>query len=229
MLQGAGALDRAQTEVIECLVKMASYRDDETAHHAQRVGLLAALIGRAMGFSEDRARLIRAAATLHDVGKIAIPDSILLKPGKLTLEEFDRIRKHTTIGAEILSMSHFSILKLAQEIAFYHHVRWDGCGYNSTRGEDIPIAARIVTLADTFDVLTHDRPYRHAWPADRAVAEIHRERGRQFDPRVVDAFLGEFFNSDLYALHTSLSGGGVCFSLPWPVVPAKRHAVNEAK
>lgn len=206
VLQGTSALDQAQAEVIECLEKLAGYRDDETAQHAQRVGLLAASISRAMGFSEDRAHLIRAAATLHDVGKIAIPDSILLKPGKLTLEEFDRIRKHTAIGAEILSMSHFSILTLAREIAFYHHERWDGCGYNSIGGEDIPVAARIVTLADTFDVLTHDRPYRRAWPADRAVAEIHRERGRQFDPHVVDAFLGEFFNSDLYALHTSLAG-----------------------
>ncbi|MGA3239834.1 MAG: HD domain-containing phosphohydrolase [Bryobacteraceae bacterium] len=204
--QGTSALDQAQIEVIDCLEKMAGYRDDETAQHAQRVGLLAASIGRAMGFSEERVQLIRAAATLHDIGKIAIPDRILLKPGKLTQEEFDRIRKHTAIGAEILTMSHFSILKLAQEIAFYHHERWDGCGYNSTKGEDIPVAARIVTLADTFDVLTHDRPYRRAWPANRAVAEIHRERGRQFDPRVVDAFLGEFFNSDLYALHTSVAG-----------------------
>jgi putative two-component system response regulator len=203
--QRTGAMDQAQTEVVECLEKVAGYRDDETGQHARRVGLLAALIGRAMGFTEDLARLIQAAATLHDIGKIGIPDRILLKPGKLTREEFDQIKMHTAIGAEILTMSHFPILKLAQEIAFYHHERWDGCGYNSLRGEDIPVSARIVALADTFDVLTHNRPYRLAWPADRAIAEIHRERGHQFDPRVVDAFLGEFLNSDLYALHTNLA------------------------
>jgi putative two-component system response regulator len=203
--QRTGALDQAQTEVIECLGKVTGYRDDDTGQHAQRVGLLAALIGRAMGFSEDRAESIRAAATLHDIGKIGIPDRILLKPGKLTGEEFDQIKRHTNIGAEILSMSHFSILKLAEEIAFYHHERWDGGGYNSTRGEDIPVAARIVTLADSFDVLTHDRPYRLAWSTERAVAEIHRERGQQFDPCVVDAFLGGFLNPGLYALHTNLA------------------------
>jgi putative two-component system response regulator len=204
--QRTSALDQAQTEVVECLEKVAGYRDDETGQHAQRVGFLAAWIGRAMGFSEDRAQLIHAAATLHDIGKIGIPDRILLKPGKLTLEEFDQIKTHTTIGAEILTMSHFSILKLAKEIAFYHHERWDGCGYNRTIGEDIPVSARIVALADTFDVLTHDRPYKRAWPADRAVAEIQRERGGQFDPRVVDAFLGGLLNRDLYALHAGLAG-----------------------
>jgi len=204
--QRTSALDQAQTEVIECLEKVAGYRDDETGQHAQRVGLLAALIGRAMGFSEDQAQSIQAAATLHDIGKIGIPDRILLKPGALTREEFDQIKTHTAIGGEILTMSHFTILKLAQEIAFYHHERWDGCGYNSMRGEDIPVSARIVALADTFDVLTHDRPYKRAWPASRAVGEIHRERGRQFDPRVVDAFMGGFLNPDLYALHTNLAG-----------------------
>jgi putative two-component system response regulator len=203
--QRTSALDEAQTEVIQCLTKVAGYQDDETCQHAQRVGVLAALIGRAMGFSDDEAGVVQIAATLHDIGKIGIPDCILLKPGRLTREEFDQIKKHTAIGAEILSMSHFSILKLAQEIAFYHHERWDGSGYNNTRGEDIPIVARIVTLADTFDVLTHDRPYRLAWTADRALAEILRERGQQFDPRVVDAFLDGFMNRDLCALHTSLA------------------------
>jgi putative two-component system response regulator len=203
--QRTSALDQAQTEVVECLEKVAGYRDDETGQHAQRVGLLAALIGRAMGFSEDQAQSIQAAATLHDIGKIGIPDRILLKPGALTREEFDQIKTHTAIGGEILTMSHFTILKLAQEIAFYHHERWDGCGYNRIGGEDIPVSARIVALADTFDVLTHDRPYKRAWPGSRAVAEIQRERGHQFDPRVVDAFLGGFSTSDLYALQTNLA------------------------
>jgi putative two-component system response regulator len=202
--QRTSNLVQAQTEVIECLVKVARYRDDETGEHAQRVGLLSATIGRALGFSEDQAQSIRVAATLHDIGKIGIPDLILLKPSKLTHEEFDRIKEHTTIGAEILSMHHFAILKLAEEIALYHHERWDGRGYNGMKGEDIPIQSRIVALADTFDVLTHDRPYRLAWSTNEAVAEINREKGQQFDPRVVDAFLGGFLHRDLYALHTNL-------------------------
>lgn len=203
--QKANALDQAQTDVIECLEKVAGYRDDETSQHAQRVGVLAAQIARAMGFSEDRAQALRIAATLHDIGKIAIPDHILLKPGKLTRFEFDRIKTHTAVGAEILSMSHFSIVNLAEEIAFYHHERWDGGGYNGMKGEAIPVAARIVALADTFDVLTHDRPYRQAWPTDRALEEILRERGRQFDPCVVDAFMGGFSDPDLCALRASLA------------------------
>jgi putative two-component system response regulator len=136
--QRTRALDQAQTDVIECLEKVASLRDGGTSQHCQRVGLLAALIGRAMGFSEDRAQLIGAAATLHDIGKVGIPDRILLKPGKLTREEFHQIKKHTAIGAEILAINHFSMMKLAEEIAFYHHERWDGGGYNGLKGEDIP-------------------------------------------------------------------------------------------
>jgi putative two-component system response regulator len=203
--QGACDLDQAQAEVIGCLEKVASYRDEETSQHCKRVSLLATLIARAIGFSEDRAQLIGAASTLHDIGKIGIPDRILLKPGKLTPDEFDQIKTHTAIGAEILSISHSSIVKVAGEIAHYHHERWDGQGYNGLSGENIPVAARIVALADTFDVLTHDRPYRRAWSADRAVAEIHGERGRQFDPGVVDAFLGGSLNRDLCALRTNLA------------------------
>ena len=206
--QGTNALDEAQSEVVECLEKVSGYRDDETGQHAQRVGILTEMIGRTLGFNENRVQLIRAAAALHDIGKIGIPDRILLKPGSLTVDEFDQMKKHTAIGAEILSTSHFSILKLAQEIAFYHHERWDGCGYNRIEGENIPIEARIVTLADTFDVLTHDRPYKLAWSINQAVAEIRRERGRQFDPRVVDAFLGGFLNPDLDALRTNLADPG---------------------
>jgi putative two-component system response regulator len=199
------ALEHAGVEMAGCLAKAASYRDDDTGQHAQRVGCLAHEIALAMGFSQADARLLQAAAALHDIGKIGIPDRILLKPGKLTQEEFDQIRTHTAIGAEILSHSQFSILKLAEEIAAYHHERWDGGGYNGRRGETIPVAARIVTLADTFDVLTHDRPYRTAWSVDEAITEILRQRCLQFDPGVVDAFLSRFVSRDLCALSNSVA------------------------
>ena len=133
--------------------------------------------------------LIRRAAPLHDVGKIGIPDSVLLKLGKLTDEEFALVKTHTTIGARILSGSRFGLLKLAEEIARCHHERWDGSGYEGLVGENIPLAGRIVAVADVFDALTQKRPYKAAWPITEAVAEIERQRYRQFDPTVVDAFL----------------------------------------
>jgi putative two-component system response regulator len=133
--------------------------------------------------------LIRRAAPLHDVGKIGIPDSILLKLGKLTEDEFELVKTHTTIGARILSGSRFTILRLAEEIAFNHHERWDGDGYAGISGDAIPLAGRIVAVADVFDALTQKRPYKAAWPVGDAIAEIERQRSRQFDPSLVDAFL----------------------------------------
>ena len=133
--------------------------------------------------------LIRRAAPLHDVGKIGIPDSILLKLGKLTAAEFELVKTHTAIGARILSGSRFALLRLAEEIAFSHHERWDGSGYAGLAGDPIPLAGRIVAVADVFDALTQKRPYKPAWPVDEAIAEIERQRGRQFDPSIVDAFL----------------------------------------
>jgi putative two-component system response regulator len=133
--------------------------------------------------------LIRRAAPLHDVGKIGIPDAVLLKLGKLTDAEFALVKTHTTIGARILSGSKFAMLRLAEEIAFSHHEHWDGGGYEGLSGESIPLAGRIVTIADVFDALTQKRPYKAAWSIGEALAEIERQRGRQFDPTLVDAFL----------------------------------------
>ncbi|MDP9169428.1 MAG: response regulator, partial [Acidobacteriota bacterium] len=182
------SLERAQVECLQRLARAAEFRDDATAHHVQRVGHLAGLLGREMGLMEDRVRLLRDAATLHDIGKIGIPDRILLKPGKLTSEEFDQMKGHTKMGAEILAGSHFPVLKLAEEIAWFHHERWDGDGYNRISGKNIPVESRIVSIADTFDVLTHDRPYRSAWTTPEAIAEIRGQRERQFDPRLVEIF-----------------------------------------
>jgi putative two-component system response regulator len=182
-------LESAQIEIIERLARAAEFRDDNTGHHTERVGQMAALLARQLGRPDAQVSLIRRAAPLHDVGKIGIPDAILLKLGKLTTAEFELVKTHTTIGARILSGSRFGLLRLAEEIAFSHHERWDGDGYAGLARDRIPLAGRIVTVADVFDALTQKRPYKAAWPVEEAVAEIDRQRGRQFDPAVVDAFL----------------------------------------
>ncbi len=128
-------------------------------------------------------------APLHDIGKIGIPDAILLKPGKLTAEEFDVMKTHTTIGAEILRDGSNTIVKMAETVALTHHEKWDGSGYPlGLKGELIPLCSRIVAIADVFDALTHERPYKEAWPVEKAVDEIRRLSGTHFDPMVVSAF-----------------------------------------
>jgi putative two-component system response regulator len=183
-------LQESQIETFERLALAAEFRDDDTGQHTRRVGRTAFLIARTMGVASGVLEPIERAAALHDVGKIGVPDAILLAPRKLSSEEFEVVKTHTTIGARILSGSRSALLKLAEEIAFAHHERWDGHGYAGLAGEEIPLSGRITTVADVFDALTHDRPYKRAWPVDAAVAEIRRGRGRQFDPGVVDAFLG---------------------------------------
>jgi putative two-component system response regulator len=182
-------LEAAQIEIIERLARAAEFRDDNTGQHTRRVGQMAALIAKQIGLPDSEVSLIGRAAPLHDVGKIGIPDSILLKLGKLTKEEFDIVKTHTIIGARILSGSHFPILRLAEEIAFNHHERWDGNGYAGIAGDAIPLPGRIVAVADVFDALTQKRPYKAAWPVGDAIAEIECQRGLQFDPALVDAFL----------------------------------------
>jgi putative two-component system response regulator len=182
-------LESAQIEIIERLARAAEFRDDNTGQHTERVGKMAAQLARELGLPDAQVSLIRRAAPLHDVGKIGIPDSILLKLGKLTAAEFELVKTHTSIGAKILSGSRFALLRLAEEIAFSHHERWDGTGYAGLAGDQIPLVGRIVTVADVFDALTQKRPYKAAWPLEEAVAEIDRQRARQFDPDVVDAFL----------------------------------------
>lgn len=182
-------LEAAQIEIIERLAKAAEFRDDNTGQHTERVGQMAASIARQIGLADAQVALIRRAAPLHDVGKIGVPDAILLKLGKLTPEEFAIVRTHTTIGARILSGSRFPILRLAEEIAFSHHERWDGYGYAGISRDSIPLAGRIVAVADVFDALTQQRPYKEAWPVSEAIAEIDRQRGRHFDPNLVEAFL----------------------------------------
>jgi putative two-component system response regulator len=183
------ALEEAQVEIVERLAMAAEFRDDNTGQHTQRVGQMSALVAKQLGMPDAQVSLIRRAAPLHDVGKIGVPDTILMKLGKLTEEEFAVVKTHTVIGARILSGGKFPLLRLAEEIAFSHHERWDGTGYAAIGGTNIPLAGRIVAIADVFDALTQQRPYKPAWSIRDAIAEIDRQRARQFDPGVVDAFL----------------------------------------
>jgi len=182
-------LVEAQIEIIERLAMAAEFRDDNTGQHTQRVGQMSALLARQLGQPDSQVSLMARAAPLHDVGKIGVPDTILLKMGKLTAVEFEVVKQHTVIGARILSGGKFPLLRLAEEIAFSHHERWDGDGYAGMRNTNIPLAGRIVAVADVFDALTQQRPYKPAWPVAEAIAEIERQRDRQFDPGVVDAFM----------------------------------------
>ncbi len=182
-------LEASYVETFERLALAAEYRDDDTGQHTIRVGRMSATLAAEMGVHPDDVELLERAAGLHDVGKIGIPDSILLAPRKLTAEEFAVVKTHTVIGARILSGSRSPLLSMAEEIAWSHHERWDGRGYGGLAGEEIPLYGRITTVADVFDALTHERPYKDAWSIDDAMEEIIRQRGDQFDPQVVDAFV----------------------------------------
>jgi putative two-component system response regulator len=183
-------LDDAHAETLQLLAVAVEYRDDDTFHHTERVGALAAEIATRLGLRDEQVRRLREAAPLHDVGKIAIPDRILLKPGSLTAEEHRVMEAHAALGARLLARSSSPVLQMAAVIAATHHEWWNGTGYPSgLAGERIPIVGRIVAVADVFDALTHQRPYKPAWPVARAIARVKRGAGTQFDPRVVEAFL----------------------------------------
>jgi PAS domain S-box-containing protein len=183
-------LERAQLETLQRLAIASEYRDDDTGLHTKRVGLTAGRIATELGLPPEQVQVLLRAAPLHDVGKIGIGDSILLKPGKLTAEEFETMKQHTVIGSKMLSDSTSAWLQMAEEIALTHHERWNGQGYpQGLCGEDIPLVGRIVAVADVFDALTHERPYKPAWPVAEAINEIQLQSGTQFDPAVVSAFL----------------------------------------
>ena len=176
----------------EALVRLASaaeHHDACTREHLRRVGRTARLLGRLLGMPARDATLLSQAAPLHDIGKIAIPDAILLKPGPLTADERARMQQHTVIGARLLGAGRSPVMQLAAEVALSHHERWDGGGYPyGLAGPDIPLAGRIVAVADVFDALTHARPYKAAWPVARAARTVIAGRGTAFDPAVVAAF-----------------------------------------
>jgi putative two-component system response regulator len=183
-------LEEARTELLERLALAAEFRDDDTHEHTQRVGRTAAALARAIGLTHAEVELVRRAAPLHDIGKVGVSDTILLKPGKLTNEEYEAMKLHVPIGGEILAGSRSPLLKMAAVIAMTHHEWWNGMGYPlGLAGTEIPVWGRVTALADVFDALTHERPYKTAWPVKRALTEIRRASGSQFDPELVEAFM----------------------------------------
>lgn len=188
--QRAAEIVRAHHEILRRLGMACEFRDDETGNHTRRIGEYAGILGEAVGLPAPECKLLRLASPMHDIGKVGIPDAILLKPGKLTAEEFDVIKTHTTIGARLLSGTDVPLINAAEEIALTHHEKWDGSGYpRKLSGESIPLRGRIVAVCDVFDALLSERPYKRAWSLEDTVTEIARCRGGHFDPQVVDAFL----------------------------------------
>ncbi|WP_440905654.1 HD domain-containing phosphohydrolase [Catenovulum sp. SX2] len=186
----ADELKRTRMQVIQVLGRAAEYKDNETGMHVIRMSHYAKILAKAIGLSEFQADKIMHAAPMHDIGKIGIADNILQKPGRLTDEEMAEMRKHPEIGAEILGECESGLLKLAQSIALTHHEKWDGSGYpNGLAGEDIPLEGRIVALADVFDALTSERPYKKAWSIEKTVGFVQSQSGIHFDPKLVDELL----------------------------------------
>ncbi|MCS7301350.1 MAG: response regulator [Fimbriimonadales bacterium] len=183
-------LELARLEILERLARAAEYRDDTTGQHIIRVGRLSEQIGRVMGLDEETLFQLRHAAPLHDVGKIGIPDAILRKRGALSCDEWRLMQQHTEIGARILADCPYPVIEMARQIALTHHERWDGRGYpQGLQRDETPLWGRIVAVADAYDAMTNDRPYRPALSHEQAVEIIRAEREHQFDPTVVDAFL----------------------------------------
>lgn len=181
---------RREEEIALRLLSAAQYRDEETGAHIRRIGRYSAAMAERLGWSKSDAYDLRLAAPMHDIGKLGIPDSILLKPDKLTRREFEIMKRHTSIGARILSESDVPLLHNARRVALYHHERWDASGYpKGLAEEEIPLEGRIVGIVDVYDALVHDRVYHSALPEDEAVQIMSAERGKHFDPRLFDVFL----------------------------------------
>lgn len=184
-------LRSTRLQIVQRLGRAAEYRDNETGMHVIRMSHYANTLALAAGCSEEWSDDLLNAAPMHDVGKIGIPDAILLKNGPLTPEEWTVMRRHPEIGAEIIGEHDSQVLQMAYIIALTHHEKWDGTGYpRGLAGEDIPLASRIVAVADVFDALTTERPYKHAWTVDDAMAHIEQQAGAHFDPRLVPLFIG---------------------------------------
>jgi len=179
-----------ELEMIMRLARAAEFRDPETGAHIQRMAHFSQLIAAGLGLEAAECDLILKAAPMHDVGKIAIPDHILLKPGKLTTAEFDLMKRHAEYGYEIMRDGHSALLDMAAIIAWSHHEKYDGSGYpRALAGEDIPLHGRIVAVADVFDALTSSRPYKPAWPLEQAFEFLRNGSGTHFDPACIDIFL----------------------------------------
>ena len=188
LLSSMHEVEERERETLSRLARAIEYRDSGTSAYLERMAHVAGLIAEQLGLPEDEVRAIEMAAPLHDMGKIAIPDSVLMKPGPLTEEETGVMRRHPRIGHELLSGSHNRFIQAGAIIALRHHERYDGSGYpDGLKGDAIPLEARIVAVADVFDALISPRPYKKAWDKDAALAYLYAQRGRLFDPACVDA------------------------------------------
>ncbi len=182
-------LKNSQIEIIRRLAQAAEFRDNDTGAHIIRMSHYCAALGRAMGLSPADVELILTASPLHDIGKIGIPDSILLKPGKLSPEEFEIMKTHTTIGAQLLASANSPVMKMAQVIALTHHEHWDGSGYpRGLKGDQIPLIGQICSVCDVFDALISERPYKQPWTPQQAAQEIISQKNKQFKPELIDQF-----------------------------------------
>ena len=186
------SLRQTRLQIVLCLGRASEYKDNETGWHVLRMSHYSRILALAAGFDEAAAEDLMHAAPMHDVGKIGIPDAVLQKPGPLDDREWEIMKRHPLIGAEILGQHQSGLLAMAQRIAVAHHEKWDGSGYpNGVAGEDIPIEARIIAIADVFDALTSVRPYKEAWPVEKAVDHLRAHAGKHFDPRLIELFIGE--------------------------------------
>jgi putative two-component system response regulator len=184
--QRTSELQQTRLEVIRRLGRAAEYKDNETGTHVIRMSWFCRFIAEAMEMPEEWCELLYNAAPMHDIGKIGIPDRVLLKPAKLDDEEWQIMQQHSAYGANIIGDNDSPLLAMAREIALYHHEKWDGSGYpHGLKGEEIPLTARIVAIADVFDALTSERPYKKAWSEEDAIALLQREAGKHFDPQLV--------------------------------------------
>jgi hypothetical protein len=207
VLERTEKLRETQLELVHRLAQAAESRDGDTGAHIERMSVLCERLARQIGWTVADAELLRHAGALHDIGKIGIPDRVLLKPGKLDADEWEVMKTHAELGASMLADSPTKLLQLAEVIARTHHERWDGAGYPAgLAGEDIPLVGRICTICDVFDALTSARPYKEAWPVEDALAEIAAQRGRQFDPVLVDAFLALWPEDVRHAAHAEPVG-----------------------
>ncbi|MCK9472494.1 HD domain-containing phosphohydrolase [Sulfurimonas sp.] len=196
-------IQKSEQDIISILGKTAEYRDNETSVHTLRVGEMAALIARKIGWSSDDVELIRLASPMHDLGKVGIADNILLKPGKLDEEEFEIMKQHSTIGYSILSQKETPLLKLAAEIANTHHEKYNGKGYpNGLIGDNIPLSGAIVAVVDVFDALLSERPYKRAFTLETALEIIKNDSGTHFNPKVVELFMDSL--DEIIAIRTKL-------------------------
>ncbi|MGE4560202.1 MAG: HD domain-containing phosphohydrolase [Desulfobulbus sp.] len=199
-----GQLFETRLKIIQRLGKAVEFKDNETGLHVIRMSSYSLVLARAAGFSEQDAELLMHAAPMHDIGKIGIPDAILKKKGKLTTEEYDLMQTHCQIGAEVIGDDRSELLRLARVIALTHHERWNGQGYPARlAGENIPLPGRITAIADVFDALTSDRPYKQAWPMEKAVSLLEEEAGNHFDPNLVPLFLRSL--DQIRAIHATYS------------------------